>query len=387
MENNMEKLSDLTIDEFLEKLSICKFPGPAAGSAVGTIQAITAALMKMACCCTLKKDPENSICKASIEVAEALQADALIQSEADILAYMEVIRAGKSNEPQSYQQAMEGAIGPFTNLLDNCYQLLIEVQKILQDSYSLVLGDLVICASLAEAVAAAAKAGIDINSMSLTDQNVKQKILKNASERYQLCLGLKEAILAQALAPESASQVIDESQKVLEFWFDPENKPYWFQKNESFDQNLRDQFYVLWQAACKGELSLWRQTIRGRLAEIILLDQFSRNFNRNGEMAFSQDSMALVLAQEALRQPEFKSLLQSEKQFILMPFMHSESAAIHEQALSYFEELNDSETLEYEIKHKAIIDQFGRYPHRNDILGRVSTSEEIEFLKQPGSSF
>jgi uncharacterized protein (DUF924 family)/formiminotetrahydrofolate cyclodeaminase len=388
MEKNVDKLSNLSLDEFLEKLSVCKFPGPAAGSAVGTIQAITAALMNMACCCTLKKDPDNDICKASIAIAKRLQADALCQGQADIQAYMAVVRAGKSNDPEDYQQAMKGAIRPFVKLLENCYELLIETQKILQDSYSLVLGDLVICASLAEAVAAAAKAGIEINLMSIADQDFKQKNLKDTRDRYQACLDLKQAIMTQAFAAdEPIIKTPPDSQRLLAFWFDSENKPFWFQKNASFDQKIANNFFALWQSACKGELAAWRQTIKGRLAEIIILDQFSRNLNRNGERAFSQDLMALVLAQEAVGQPDYKTLSQVEKQFILMPFMHSESVAIHDEALSYFEALGDPLTLEFEIRHRHIIEQFGRYPHRNQVLNRVSTPEEIEFLKQPGSSF
>jgi uncharacterized protein (DUF924 family) len=237
-------------------------------------------------------------------------------------------------------------------------------------------------------VAAAAKAGIEINLMSITDQDFKQKNLKDTRDRYQACLDLKQAIMTQAFAAdEPIIKAPPDSQRLLAFWFDPENKPFWFQKNASFDQKIANNFFALWQSACKGELAAWRQTIKGRLAEIIILDQFSRNLNRNGERAFSQDLMALVLAQEAVGQPDYKTLSQVEKQFILMPFMHSESVAIHDEALSYFEALGDPLTLEFEIRHRHIIEQFGRYPHRNQVLNRASTPEEIEFLKQPGSSF
>lgn len=174
---------------------------------------------------------------------------------------------------------------------------------------------------------------------------------------------------------------------VLDFWFDPQNKPFWFQKNEDFDLAVKEHFYDHWLDGCNGLLSDWRNTIEGRLAEIILLDQFSRNLNRDDQKAFSQDGMALILAQEAIRHPDFAQLSQEQRRFVLMPFMHSESAGIHITALSLFEELGDPATLEYEIMHKKIIDQFGHYPHRNVILKRVSTPDEIEFLKQPGSSF
>jgi uncharacterized protein (DUF924 family) len=134
-------------------------------------------------------------------------------------------------------------------------------------------------------------------------------------------------------------------------------------------------------------LADWRDTIEGRLAEIILLDQFSRNLNRDDHNAFAQDGMALMLAQEAIRDPDFGRLSQAQQRFILMPFMHSEAAGIHQRALPLFEALGDPAPLEYEIRHQQIIAQFGRYPHRNEALKRVSSPAEIEFLKQPGSSF
>lgn len=118
-----------------------------------------------------------------------------------------------------------------------------------------------------------------------------------------------------------------------------------------------------------------------------MLDQFSRNIWRDTAKAFSQDNMALMLAQEAIKQPDYKHLPIKERKFILMPFMHSESPFIHQQAVPLFTALNDKITLEFEMRHKEIIDHFGRYPHRNGILNRVSTPEEILFLKKSGSSF
>lgn len=178
-----------------------------------------------------------------------------------------------------------------------------------------------------------------------------------------------------------------EWQNVLDFWFNPDNKPYWFQKNETFDQQIRDKFEDVWLAGSQGILADWRVTIQGRCAEIIVLDQFSRNLNRDKANAFTRDAMALVLAQEAVKTPDFSVLIEERKKFILMPFMHSESSVIHEQALPLFEALGDELTLQFELKHKAIIDKFGRYPHRNESLCRLSTSAELEFLKQPNSSF
>ena len=127
--------------------------------------------------------------------------------------------------------------------------------------------------------------------------------------------------------------------------------------------------------------------LAGRLAEIIVLDQFSRNLCRGQAGAFAQDSMAIALAQEAIGQPHFDTLPTEWRKFIIMPFMHSESLMIHKRYLPLFEKLHDDNTLDFENRHKDIIEQFGRYPHRNDILDRESTDEEEAFLQQPNSSF
>ncbi|MCQ9120299.1 hypothetical protein BKG95_08735 [Rodentibacter pneumotropicus] len=176
-------------------------------------------------------------------------------------------------------------------------------------------------------------------------------------------------------------------QRVLDFWFSEETKPFWFAKSEEFDHKIRDQFYDLWLQAAQSELSHWRETVHGRLAEIIVLDQFSRNLHRDSPLAFAQDNMAIALAQEAIKQPEFKNMTVRERHFMLMPLMHSESKVIHEQAVPLFEQFGPEESVDFELKHKVIIESFGRYPHRNAVLGRESSSEEIEFLTQPGSSF
>jgi uncharacterized protein (DUF924 family) len=130
-----------------------------------------------------------------------------------------------------------------------------------------------------------------------------------------------------------------------------------------------------------------RKDAHGRLAEVIVLDQFSRNMFRNSPLSFAHDALALALAQEAIAVGADKSLNQTERSFLYMPFMHSESLKIHEIATRLFRDNGNQNSLAFELKHKAIIARFGRYPHRNSILGRKSTDEEIEFLKQPGSGF
>lgn len=176
------------------------------------------------------------------------------------------------------------------------------------------------------------------------------------------------------------------AQNILDFWFSEQTKPFWFAKNDEFDRDCK-QFEITLRAAAAGECEGWRSSIEGRLAEIILLDQFSRNLFRDTPAAFSQDAMALVLAQEAVKSPGYTALEPSRRKFILMPYMHSESAWIHQQSLPLFAALGDELTLDFELRHKAIIDRFGRYPHRNLILNRASSAEELAFLQQADSSF
>lgn len=174
---------------------------------------------------------------------------------------------------------------------------------------------------------------------------------------------------------------------VLKFWFEETPQKMWFTKDEAFDRSLQQRFGALHEKASQGELFSWRETVEGRLAEIILLDQFSRNLFRDSAKAFAQDAVALVLAQEAVRLELDKKLDVNRKAFLYMPYMHSESLLIHEEAIKLFNQPGLEFNFKYEKMHKDIIEKFGRYPHRNALLGRASTSEEEEFLKQPGSSF
>lgn len=176
-------------------------------------------------------------------------------------------------------------------------------------------------------------------------------------------------------------------EKVLYFWFEEIENAYWWKKDKSFDLQIKNRFMDLHEKAAHCELSAWRESPRGRLAEIIILDQFSRNVFRDQEMSFQQDPLALALSQEAISNNAHKQLNKMECCFLYMPFMHSESLAIHETAVKLFEELGNSANYEFELKHKAIIERFGRYPHRNAILQRKSTPEELEFLEHAGSSF
>ena len=158
-------------------------------------------------------------------------------------------------------------------------------------------------------------------------------------------------------------------------------------KDLALDKSMKMRFSDIHHSATLGELYAWRETPEGRLAEIIILDQFSRNIYRDTPLAFAYDATALVLAQEAIRLKADEQVAFEHRMFMYMPYMHSESALIHTIAVELFSLPGAEYNYEFELKHKAIIDKFGRYPHRNAVLGRQSTAEELEFLKQPNSSF
>lgn len=176
-------------------------------------------------------------------------------------------------------------------------------------------------------------------------------------------------------------------EEVLTFWFEEIEPALWWKKDASFDALLIERFSTLHARACRCELYAWRSEPGGRLAEIIVLDQFSRNMFRDSALAFANDALALALSQEAVACGADAALSAVQKSFLYMPYMHSESLEIHEIAVELYAKEGLQNNLDFEIKHKNIIERFGRYPHRNAVLGRVSTSEEIEFLTQPGSSF
>ena len=175
--------------------------------------------------------------------------------------------------------------------------------------------------------------------------------------------------------------------EVLRFWFEEIEPKQRFKKDSKFDALIRDRFGSTHELAKQGLLYTWREEPLDALAEVIDLDQFSRNMFRDSAEAFAYDSLALILAQEAIRRKLDKELEIGHKAFLYMPFMHSESREIHEIALYLFDQPSLEDNFNFELKHKEIIDRFGRYPHRNALLGRKSSAEEIEFLAQPGSGF
>ncbi len=174
---------------------------------------------------------------------------------------------------------------------------------------------------------------------------------------------------------------------ILQFWFHELTPAQWWKVDAALDDLIRARFAAIHQAANAGELYGWRAQVQGRLAEIIVLDQFSRNMYRGTPRAFSSDPMALVLAQEAVALGVAAALPATQRAFLVMPYMHSESRLVHVQGERLFRAPGMEDNHAFALKHQAIIDRFGRYPHRNAILGRESTAEELAFLQEPGSSF
>ncbi|GGA99692.1 DUF924 family protein [Agarivorans gilvus] len=176
-------------------------------------------------------------------------------------------------------------------------------------------------------------------------------------------------------------------QELLDFWFEQLEPKQWFAVDEQLDQQITQQFLPLLKQARAGELFTWRQAALSSLAEIILLDQFSRNCFRGSAKAFSNDPLALCLAQQAVAKGYDKQLAMHQRAFIYMPYMHSESLLIHQQAERHFAQEGLEQQYQFELKHKQIIERFGRYPHRNELLGRSSSPAELAFLAGPDSSF
>ena len=173
------------------------------------------------------------------------------------------------------------------------------------------------------------------------------------------------------------------AEEVLRFWFGQDPK-HWFVKNASFDAEIRSRFLPLYDELAANED--WLSRPYHCLARIVVLDQFPRNMFRGTARAFAADPLALAAAKQAVAKGYDRDLLPAEKQFVYLPFEHSEALADQERACELMRPLGD-EQYDYALRHKAIIERFGRFPHRNAILGRESTPEEIEFLKQPGSGF
>ena len=170
---------------------------------------------------------------------------------------------------------------------------------------------------------------------------------------------------------------------VLRFWFVEHGQDDWFGGKPEFDQLLAEQFGQTHAAAARGEAWRWRQVPEGRLAEIIVLDQFSRQLHRDSARAFAQDTMALVLAQEAIAAGADRAISRDRRMFLFMPFLHAESLVIQEEGIRHFRQL-DEEMMQYAVGHRDVIARFGRFPFRNAALGRQSTAEELAYMAEQG---
>lgn len=170
-------------------------------------------------------------------------------------------------------------------------------------------------------------------------------------------------------------------EEVIKFWFEETTSSQWFRKDEKFDAEMQRRFLDTYEHVMRRETADWRVTPEGRLAEILVLDQFSRNMFRNSPEAFAGDALALQLAEGTIAAGDDKRLPRRMRRFVYMPFMHSESREMHKRAVRLFFWYGNMGILWYEFKHKSIIDGFGRYPHRNTVLGRESTPEEVAFMR------
>ena len=187
-------------------------------------------------------------------------------------------------------------------------------------------------------------------------------------------------------------------EEILNFWFGKADQPNygqprteWFVKKTEFDRQISRDFLDIYQQAVQGKLDHWRNSPASCLALIIILDQFPRNMFRHTPQAFASDEKALQIAKYAIAHGFDRQLLPVQRWFIYLPFEHSENLADQRQAVALFSTLKDDPhstiTINYALRHLEVIERFGRFPHRNQLLGRESTTEELEFLQQPGSSF
>jgi uncharacterized protein (DUF924 family) len=191
---------------------------------------------------------------------------------------------------------------------------------------------------------------------------------------------------------------MERAQEILDFWFGPESSPEfgqlqrkWFMHDDAFDQKIRERFFGDFEAAAAGRLDHWAESPKAALALVVLLDQFARNLFRGHAEAFATDERALRVASAAINAGYDAVLPACQRRFLYMPFMHSESLRDQQRSVKLMQSCGDDadtrNAVDYAQKHLAIIERFGRFPHRNHALGRTCTAEELEFLQQPGSSF
>jgi uncharacterized protein (DUF924 family) len=177
------------------------------------------------------------------------------------------------------------------------------------------------------------------------------------------------------------------AQDVLHFWFEEIEPEKQFKKDLAFDELIRSRFGTLYEDAAVRKLDHWKAYPESCLALVILLDQFPRNLFRDTARMYESDPKVLAIANRAIEDGGYKSLPQDQQRFLFLPHEHSEDLDDQRRCMELMRTLDDERNLEYARNHLVIVERFGRFPHRNAILGRESTPEEIEFLKEPNSSF
>ena len=197
--------------------------------------------------------------------------------------------------------------------------------------------------------------------------------------------------------PYTQQQYTSQVDQILDFWFKPDESSYgklplvWFANNPKFDEALRRNFQTDYQLAAADKLNHWQTSPQSCLALILLLDQFPRNFYRGQSQAFATDSQALTVAKVAVANRFDLQLPFVQRWFVYLPFEHSENLDDQRRSVELFQQLCEdpvsAQPIAFAIRHLEIIERFGRFPHRNHILGRTTTLEEAEFLKEPNSSF
>ncbi len=181
----------------------------------------------------------------------------------------------------------------------------------------------------------------------------------------------------------------DTKQEIIHFWFEETEPQQWFQKNDDFDNEIRDRFFVTYEMARDGLCDSWNKDAEGCLALCILLDQFPRNMFRNDPKSFETDQKALLIAKYAVSKGFDQVLSPAKRRFIYLPYEHSEEIEDQKKSVAFFEKMKKDDPLghEYALRHLDVIEKFGRFPHRNKVLGRENTPAEEEYLAQPGAGF
>jgi uncharacterized protein (DUF924 family) len=178
--------------------------------------------------------------------------------------------------------------------------------------------------------------------------------------------------------------VIDE---VIRFWFDELDPKDWFRKDEALDATIKERFGAAYEEVKAGVSAAWLDEPDGVVAAILLLDQFPRNMFRGEARAFATDATALALAKQAIAAGLDAKLPPVKRWIVYLPFQHAETSADQARSVELFTALGKPLALDFALRHQEVVDRFGRFPHRNEVLGRLSTAEEAAFLKEPGSSF